>query len=89
MGAQTASRRHGFKVHYRVFDASGETTDALVILFHGRAVARAHYGFGEAKNKLYFFRVGKRLKAGIYRIEITSRDRAGNRTVARAKLRVR
>ena len=89
VGAQKATRRHGFKVHYRVFDASGETTDALVIRFHGRAVVRARYGFGEAKNKLYFFRVAKRLNAGIYRIEITSRDRAGNGTVARAKLRVR
>ena len=46
-------------------------------------------GFGEAKNKLYFFRVRSRLKAGVYRIEVSSHDRAGNRSVAKAKLRVR
>jgi secreted trypsin-like serine protease len=87
--AQKVKRRHSFNVYYRVFDASGETTDSIVVRFHGRAVARARYGFGEAKNKLYFFRVKTHLKAGMYRIEISSHDRAGNRSVAKAKLRVR
>jgi secreted trypsin-like serine protease len=86
--AQKVKRNRRFHLKYRVFDNSGETADSLVIRFHGRVVFRARTKFGEAKNKVYFFSV-KRLKKGIYRAQLTSRDRAGNTTIVKSPLRVR
>jgi hypothetical protein len=86
---QRARRRHRFQIAYRVFDNSHETSEHLVIKFHGRVKVRQTTKFGEALNKVYVFTVRTRLKAGLYRIELTSTDRAGNATRAVAKLRVR
>jgi hypothetical protein len=89
LSAQKVRRRHSFNITYRVFDNSHETSDALVIRFHGRAVYHARTRFGEAMNKVYLFHVRKHLRRGLYRVTITSRDRAGNVALAKAKLRVR
>lgn len=88
--SQRAPKRRAFRVYYRVRDNLGETADQLLIKLHGRVVVRRSTAFGEAKNKLYFFRVSSKLRRGTYRLEVRSRDRAGNVSrTAVAKLRVR
>ncbi len=88
--SQRAKKRRAFRVYYRVRDNLGETADTLLIKLHGRVVVRKSTAFGDAKNKLYFFRVASKLRKGTYRLELRSRDRAGNVSkTAVAKLRVR
>ena len=88
--SQKVAKRRPFRVYYRVRDNLGETADTLVVKLHGRVIVRKATAFGEAKNKLYFFRVGSKLRKGTYRLELRSRDRAGNVSkTAVAKLRVR
>ncbi len=88
--SQRAPKRRAFRVYYRVRDNLGETADQLLIKLHGRVVVRKSTAFGDAKGKLYFFRVGSKLRKGTYRLELRSRDRAGNVSrAAVAKLRVR
>ena len=88
--ADQVAKRRAFRVYYRVRDNLGETADTLLVKLHGRVIVRKATAFGEAKNKLYFFRVGSKLRKGTYRLELRSRDHAGNVSkTAVAKLHVR
>jgi hypothetical protein len=88
LAGHKARTRHAFRVRYVVRDNSGESAETLVIKRAGRVIVRRVTGFGPATGSAWTIRVPG-LRRGTYRIELQSRDRAGNVSRVVAKLRVR
>jgi hypothetical protein len=71
-----------------VRDNSGESAETLVIKRAGRVIVRRVTRFGPATGSAWTIRVPG-LRRGTYRVELQSRDRAGNVSRVVANLRVR
>ena len=87
--AQTANAAHGFRLTYAVLDNSGVSAETLIIKKGRRTVVATKTAFGAADGSIFLIRV-KGLRKGTYRLQLTSRDKAGNAShVALARLRVK